>query len=161
MAHRRKTALLATVVALLIATVAAGAAILIMDTATDDVPQAAPTTAVVTEVVTPPVPSTVTVTPAPAPPPAVTITEEPSGSEVIQGGVCQASEVRTFGVDPSGQSLVCGYSGTPTPHWLRHGPDDGGVHVVGEPCDSRVDSVSRDSAGLFIMCGGQTWVTHP
>ncbi|QRY64583.1 hypothetical protein JVX90_05430 [Gordonia sp. PDNC005] len=87
--------------------------------------------------------------------------ETPSGSLVTEGGECYPSEVRSFGTDASGRSLVCGYSGTDEPHWLQHADESGEIHSVGEPCDSAVDSVAKDENGLFIMCGGTTWVTRP
>ncbi|GAA2379594.1 hypothetical protein GSI01S_06_02110 [Gordonia sihwensis NBRC 108236] len=155
MATRHVTRILVAVAVLLAVAVAVAVTIVLMDPQRSNDAAAPPATVTVSVTQSPP-----SQTERPDPP----AVEEPVTEEappVVEGSECSDSEVRTFQTDASGRSLVCGYSGRPTPHWLQHGDDDGSVHNVGDPCDSSVDRVSRDPSGLFIMCGGSTWVTHP
>ncbi len=158
MSSKSLTALLACAAAVLAVVVGVVVTIVVLDGSERSTAVPATTTTVITTT-----PSTATTTaPVVETPANVEPTiETPSGSLVTEGGECSPSEVRSFGTDASGRSLVCGYSGTDAPHWLQHADDSGEIHSVGEPCDSAVDSVAKDENGLFIMCGGTTWVTHP
>ncbi|MDR2281026.1 MAG: hypothetical protein LBE07_09265 [Gordonia sp. (in: high G+C Gram-positive bacteria)] len=157
MSPKSLTAVLAGSAAVLAVIVGVAVTIVVLDSTDSSTAAPATTTTVVTKT-----PSTATTAPVVETPAYVEPTvETPSGSLVAEGGECYPSEVRSFGTDASGRSLVCGYSGTDAPHWLQHADESGEIHSVGEPCDSAVDSVAKDENGLFIMCGGTTWVTHP
>ena len=150
----RLTTVLGVAAAVLVVAVGVLVTLTVLDR--DDATQQAEPQATVT------VTSVQTRTPPPATTPSPVVTTPRVPSPVIaEGAPCSPSQVRSFGTDASGRSLVCGYSGTATPRWHQHGRLGPGVHEAGEPCDSSVDQVGRDSNGLFVMCGGTVWVTNP
>ncbi|WP_336791849.1 hypothetical protein [Gordonia malaquae] len=158
MSSQSFTAVLAGTAAVLAVVVGVAVTIVVLDGS--ESPSAAPATTT-TVITTTPSTATTTAPLVETPVYVEPTVETPSGSLVTEGGECLPSEVRSFGTDASGRSLVCGYSGTDAPHWLQHADESGEIHNVGEPCDSAVDSVAKDENGLFIMCSGTTWVTHP
>ncbi|GAC59010.1 hypothetical protein GOHSU_68_00020 [Gordonia hirsuta DSM 44140 = NBRC 16056] len=124
-------------------------------------PSAGPHTVVVTE-------TNDSVPPQPADPQPQTPEQQgqadpaPSVSAVVLDGPCLESQVRQFGTDVTGTSVVCAYVGPGGGfRWVRHADRSAEVHNVGAPCDSAVDRVAQDPSGLAIMCAGDTWVTGP
>lgn len=150
----RTSVLLGAVAGLLV--IGVGAFVVLISASHDQQESAVPA---VTEIVidsAAPAPPPVVVAPAEAPPPV------PAGSVVVQGGQCLPSEVRSFGTDVNGQSLVCTSMGAVGGYvWVGHAPNSGEVHNIGEPCDPAVDGVAQDPAGYAIMCGGETWTDGP
>ncbi|WP_228461462.1 hypothetical protein [Gordonia spumicola] len=163
MRSKSLTTALATATGILAVVVAVAVTVVVLDR--DDAPVASPATA--TTVVTH-TPTTVTST-APAQVPTIEtpviqtpVIETPTGSFVTEGGECYPSEVRSFGTDGAGRSLVCASMGSAAPpRWVQHADDDGSVHNVGDSCDDSVDSVAQDPSGLAILCSNGAWQSGP
>ncbi|MFT4087609.1 MAG: hypothetical protein QM658_10720 [Gordonia sp. (in: high G+C Gram-positive bacteria)] len=147
---------------LVLAVIGFGIVVLLDSKDSDDAGPAPSTSTAVVSVTRSSTASSTVVAPVTPPPTETVITEAPVGSVVVEGGVCDQSEVRSFGTDASGQSLVCASMGAAAPpRWVRHGDNDGSVHNVGDPCDPDVDATAQDPNGLAIMCSVDHWVANP